>query len=63
MRNHTNIVYKTNCVGIQPHKSQTFMNLKMALFDNGNMEEFLLFVQNFKMTLKYLVTLTVNANL
>ena len=52
MRKHTNIVYKTNCVGIQPHKSQTFMNLKMALFDNGNMEEFLLFINNFQMNIE-----------
>ena len=35
----------------------------MALFDNGNMEEFLLFVQNFQMTLEASGELTSSANI
>ena len=35
----------------------------MALCDNGKPEEFLLFVQNLKMTLKALETLAVNEKL
>ena len=35
----------------------------MALFDNCNLEEFLLFVQNFKIMLKALGTLAASANL
>ena len=35
----------------------------MALFDNGKLKEFLLFMRNFKMTLKDLGTLTANANI
>ena len=37
-------------------KSDTY-ELKMALFYNGDPEEFLLFVRNFKMTLRVSVTL------
>ena len=35
----------------------------MALFDNGEPEDFLLFVQNFKMTLKAFWTLVASAKL
>ena len=35
----------------------------MALFDNGNLEEFLLFVQNFQMTLEASGELTSSANI
>ena len=34
-----------------PEKSDLY-EFKMSLFDNGKIEEFLLFIQNFNMTLK-----------
>ena len=37
--------------------------LKMALFDNGNMEEFLLFVSNFNMNIEASGTLVTGANI
>ena len=36
---------------------------KMALFDNGDPEEFLLFVRKFQMTLKASASLSVNSNI
>ena len=38
-------------------------DFKMSLFENGNPEEFLLFVCNFQMTLKASVTLTASADI
>ena len=35
----------------------------MALFDNGDMEEFMLFIRNFKMTLEASGTLVASANI
>ena len=50
--NQENIVLKLNCVGILRQKNRNYTSLKMAVFDNSNPEEFLLFVQNFQMMLE-----------
>ena len=51
-----------DCVKIKLRRDPTseksdLYEFKMALFDNGETEEFLLFLQNFKMTLEASVTL------
>ena len=40
-----------------------FYKLKMALFDNGDPEEFLLFIRKFQMTLKASGTITSGSNI
>ena len=51
MKNCKSIVYKLNSFGFL-HKKTYLYEFKMALFNNGNPEEFLLFVRNLQMALK-----------
>ena len=56
------------CVGIKLRRNLTSQKLelykfKMALFDNGKLEELLLFIRNFNMTLEASVTLVDSANI
>ena len=57
-----------DCVKIKLHgyptseKSDLYV-FKMCLFDNGNPEEFLLFIHNFQMTLGASVALTAGAKI
>ena len=59
---------ETYCVKIKLCRDPTSENLdlkrfKMALFGKGDPEEFLLFVQNFKMTLEALGKISANSNI
>ena len=56
------------CVKIRLHRDKTSQKsdpyeLKMALFDNGEMEEFLLFISNFNTTIEESGTFVANANI
>ena len=51
MRKQTSIVLNLNGVGIRHQKFRTLFELKMALFDNGDPEEFLVFIRNFNTTI------------
>ena len=58
---HNDMSYK-DFVRLKLHRDPTSDNsdlyeFKMALFNNGNLEEFLLFICNFNMTLKAAETL------
>ena len=52
-----------NLYGCTTSEKSEVYKFKMALFDNGESEEFLLFLRNFKTTIDASGTLTVNAEL
>ena len=54
---------KITLCGGSTYKSLDLYEFKMALFDNRDPEEFLLFIRNFNMTLEASVTLKYGANI
>ena len=54
---------KKYCVGILHSEKSDLNHLKIALFNCGEPEEFLLFVRNFQMTLEASGTLAAGANI